>query len=155
MSEGRDGASAEALARTSASPTPFPLARKSFQVRKSAGASSESTTTCSSDGSPGSGPGPPAPSPAALRSDATYDVPRNVPVTKSRRAPLRRSTSAASAPLKRVFSGTRTAPADTAPSAETIQSRVFGAQIATRSPTATPFAMHAAAACSTRAPSSP
>lgn len=42
----------------------------------------------------------------------------------------------------------------TAPSAETIQSRVLGAQTATRSPASTPDAMHAAAARSTRSPSS-
>jgi hypothetical protein len=61
---------------------------------------------------------------------------------------------AASVPLKRVLSGTRTAPADTAPSEETIQSRVLGAQMATRSPGLTPFATQAAAARSTRAPNS-
>lgn len=92
--------------------------------------------------------------PAARRSDATYDVPRNVPVTNSSRARLRDSTYAASVPLKRVLSGTSTAPADTAPRAETIQSRVFGAQMATRSPSRTPFARQAAAARSTRAPNS-
>lgn len=154
------------LSRTSPTPTPSPLARKSFQVRKSAGASSDSTTTCSRCGSPGSGPGRshtlPAPgarsrppsAPAARRSEATYDVPRNVPVMNSSFARLRARTSAVSPPLKRVFSGTSTAPAETAPSAETIQSREFGAQRATRSPTPTPFATHAAAARSTRAPSS-
>lgn len=94
------------------------------------------------------------PSPAARRSDATYEVPRNVPVTKSSLARLRASTYAASAPLKRVLSGTSTAPAETAPSAQTIQSRVFGAQTATRSPVRTPSARQAAAARSTRAPSS-
>ncbi|CAM5476722.1 hypothetical protein SMICM304S_00545 [Streptomyces microflavus] len=60
---------------------------------------------------------------------------------------------AASVPLNRVLRGTSTAPALTAPSAETIQSSVFGAQIATRSPRSTPAAMHAAAARSTRSPS--
>ncbi|GDY76069.1 hypothetical protein SAV31267_055540 [Streptomyces avermitilis] len=53
-----------------------------------------------------------------------------------------------------MFSGTSTAPADTAPSAETIQSSEFGAQMPTRSPTPTPLAIHAAAARSTRAPNS-
>lgn len=57
-------------------------------------------------------------------------------------------------PLKRVFRGTSTAPALTAPSAATIQSSEFGAQTATRSPARTPFARQAAAARSTRAPSS-
>lgn len=57
-------------------------------------------------------------------------------------------------PLKRVLTGTRTAPAVTAPRAETIQSRVLGAQTATRSPGATPEAIQAAAARSTRSPSS-
>ncbi|CAM5632886.1 hypothetical protein SALBM311S_12992 [Streptomyces alboniger] len=78
-----------------------------------------------------------------------------MPVTNSSRAPLLASTSAASAPLKRVFSGTRTTPADTAPRAETIQSSELGAQIPTRSPVRSPLATHAAAARSTRAPSSP
>ena len=75
-------------------------------------------------------------------------------VTNSSRAPLRRSTYAASGPLKRVLRGTRTAPADTAPSAAVIQSREFGAHTATRSPGSVPLAMQAAAARSTRAPSS-
>ncbi|KUJ37477.1 hypothetical protein ADL25_27630 [Streptomyces sp. NRRL F-5122] len=153
MSEGDVPVRAAVRARTSPSPVPSPPARKSFQVRKSAGASSASTTTCSRCGRPGRGPFP-GPSPAARRSDATYDVPRNVPVTNSSFARLLSSTYAASVPLNRVLSGTSTAPAVTAPSAETIQSRVFGAQIATRSPTPTPFAMQAAAARSTRAPSS-
>lgn len=75
-------------------------------------------------------------------------------MTNSSRARLLRRMYAASVPLKRVFSGTSTAPAVTAPSAETIQSRVFGAQIATRSPGSTPEARHPAAARSTRSPSS-
>ncbi len=69
-------------------------------------------------------------------------------------ARVRRRTYAASAPLKRVLTGTRTPPAVTAPRAATIQSVVLGAQIATRSPRSTPEAMHAAAARSIRAPSS-
>ncbi len=153
MSETVEPSNRPSRSRTSAAVTPSPPARKSFQVRKSAGASSASTTTCSSAGSPGRGPSP-GPSPAARRSDATYDVPRNAPVTNSSRAPLPPSTYAASLPLKRVFSGTSTAPADTAPRAETIQSVEFGAQMPTRSPTSTPAAMQAAAARSTRAPSS-
>lgn len=75
-------------------------------------------------------------------------------MTKRSFARLRCRMYAASLPLKRVLRGTRTAPAVTAPSAETIQSRVFGAQTATRSPGSTPEAMHAAAARSTRSPSS-
>lgn len=74
-------------------------------------------------------------------------------MTKSSRAPLRSRTYAASAPLKRVLRGTSTPPAETAPSAETIHSRVLGAQTATRSPGSTPAAMQAAAARSTRSPS--
>ncbi|MET8246146.1 OB-fold domain-containing protein [Streptomyces sp. NPDC005202] len=44
-------------------------------------------------------------------------MPRNVPVTNRTFAPLRRRTYAASLPLKRVFRGTSTAPADAAPRA--------------------------------------
>ncbi|GDY44787.1 hypothetical protein SANT12839_056690 [Streptomyces antimycoticus] len=94
------------------------------------------------------------PSPAARRSDATYEVPRKVPVMNRCEARVRRSTYAASAPLKRVLTGTSTPPAVTAPSAATTQSVVLGAQIAARSPGSRPEATHAAAARSIRAPSS-
>ncbi len=153
MSDTASPVNEAARARTSAAPTAAPAARNSRHVQNSGGTSPDSTTTSRSDGTPGNGPGP-APEPAARRSAATYDVPRNGPVTNSSRAPLPRSTSTASPPLKRVFSGTRTAPADTAPSAATIQSRELGAHTATRSPVATPLARHAAAARSIRAPNS-
>ena len=48
--------------------------------------------------------------------------------------------SAASAPLNRVFTGTRTAPAANRPSAATIHSAQLPHQIATRSPGSTPDA---------------
>jgi hypothetical protein len=64
----------------------------------------------------------------------------------STRAPLRASTYAASAPRKRVFTGTSTPPAVVTPSAATIHSREFGAQTATRSPRSMPDASRARAA---------
>ena len=54
------------------------------------------------------------------------------------RAPLRERTTAASAPLKRVLTGTRTAPAAKRPRAATVHSAQLPHQIATRSPGSTP-----------------
>jgi hypothetical protein len=56
-----------------------------------------------------------------------------VTVTRHR-APLRRRMAAASAPLKRVFTGTSTAPAWNNPSSATIHLPLLGAHTATRSP---------------------
>ena len=63
---------------------------------------------------------------------------RNPRTVKRIRAPLRASTYAASVPLNRVFTGTRTPPAVVTASAATIHSAEFGAQTATRSPRAMP-----------------
>ena len=57
------------------------------------------------------------------------------------RAPLRPRMSAASRPLNRVFSGTRTPPAPCTPSAAAIHSWMLGAQMAARSPGSSPAAM--------------
>ena len=70
------------------------------------------------------------------------------------RPPRAASTYAASAPFQRVFTGTIAAPAECAPSALTIQPRLFGAQIATRSPASTPAAIIARAETSAFSPSS-
>ena len=71
-------------------------------------------------------------------------MPRKSVTVTSTRAPLRERTSAASAPLKRVFTGTRTAPAANRPSAATIHSTQLPHQIATRSPGSTPIPTSAA-----------
>ena len=64
-------------------------------------------------------------------------------VTRTR-ARLRDRMSAASAPLNRVLTGTRTAPAWKSPSTATIHSAQLNAQMATRSPGSTPEATSAA-----------
>ena len=64
-------------------------------------------------------------------------------VTRTR-APLRARMTAASAPLKRVLTGTRTAPAANTPRAATVHSAQLPHQIATRSPGSTPAATSAA-----------
>jgi hypothetical protein len=55
-------------------------------------------------------------------------------------APEARAMYAASPPLKRVLSGTSTAPARSAPRAASIHSAQLGAQMATRSVASTPAA---------------
>ncbi|GCD92370.1 hypothetical protein EHYA_00008 [Embleya hyalina] len=77
-----------------------------------------------------------------------------MPETNSSLACVLASTYRASAPLYRVFIGTTTPPAVSAPSAATIQSGEFGAHTPTRSPLRTPAAMAAAAARRTRSRSS-
>src|SRR5437660_5143433 len=62
---------------------------------------------------------------------------------------------AASSPLNRVLIGTSVAPAESVPSAATIHSHTFGAQIATRSPPSIPAAAIAEPASRTRPASSP
>ncbi len=59
-------------------------------------------------------------------------------------APLRTRMSAASVPLKRVLTGTSTAPAWKTPSTATTHSAQLKAQMATRSPGSTPDATSAA-----------
>ena len=133
---------------------PSPAARKSFQVRKSLGGVVGEHDHVAQVGQSGQRPAP-GPSPAARRSEATYEVPRKVPVTNSSLARVRRRTYAASVPLKRVLSGTRTPPArHRAERGDDPARRVLGAQMATRSPARSPAAAAAAAARSTRAPSS-
>ena len=61
----------------------------------------------------------------------------------STRARLRARMSAASVPLKRVFTGTSTAPAPDRPRNATIHSVQLKAQTATRSPRSTPEATSA------------
>ena len=63
-------------------------------------------------------------------------------------------TSAASPPLNRVFTGTNTAPARSAPREATTHCQQFGAQTATRSPGPMPEATTALAHSSTASPSS-
>jgi len=62
--------------------------------------------------------------------------------------------SPASSGLNRVFTGTSTPPAVSNPNAATIQSAEFGAQMATRSPLATPSSSNAPAAQRIRSMSS-
>ena len=74
--------------------------------------------------------------------------------TNKARAPLRLITSSASAPVNRVLTGTRVAPAVSEPRAASTHTAELGAQIATRSPGAMPSAMSARATSRTRSCSS-
>lgn len=73
-------------------------------------------------------------------------MPRKPSSTKRTFTSALESGQRASAPLKRVLSGTSVAPAPMAPSTVTIQDSPLGAQIAIRSPGATPAPMNAPAA---------
>ena len=91
---------------------------------------------------------------AAARSAASRSTPRKSLSTNRARAPLRLITSSASAPVNRVLTGTRVAPAVSEPSAASTQAAVLGPQIATRSPGAMPSAMSARATSRARSCSS-
>jgi hypothetical protein len=91
---------------------------------------------------------------AAARSAASRSTPRKPSSTNSARQPLRLITSSASAPVNRVLTGTRVAPAVSEPRAARTQAVVLGHQTATRSPGAMPSAMSARATSPARSCSS-
>ena len=135
MSDGSSGPSAALRRSTSARAAGVASARKSCHDSAEPSAFPLATTIVWSAGSGGAG---------CPRAWPRSPCPRkSVTVTRTR-APLRERTTAASAPLNRVFTGTRTAPAANRPSAATVHSAQLPHQMATRSPGSTPAATRAA-----------